>query len=445
MAKVLLIMPSLPRKTSVPYLGQQYLASSLVKDGHEVRCLDLAAARFLGTPGEDIRVVGSWRPDMIGVTLFTQNALAGYRLAERLKGTTRLLLAGGPHPTACPGEPLRFGFDAVARGEGEQAVVAYARKLEGRRTGTRVTDLDALPFPVESLGCYDASSYSEKGVVVPGGMITSRGCPGRCTFCATRVAGRKHRWRSASNVVAEMALLREAHNVSHFSFWDDSFSACRSRVHELCDAIERCPALRGVTWSAITPANTVSTEDLRRMKEAGCVAINFGIESGDETILGNIRKGLTPAQAKAAVTSAKAEGMTTIANFMFGFPGEGVGELDRTLRFMEDISDVADMFNHGGVLVPYPGTVIYDRNHSRYGFTEWWLDPRYLPDEPDMFGMDPDRAQQYLERDGILDLDFFRYTDEVREKIAACVRFKARHNQRYVEKCGRAAMEGKPG
>src|SRR4030042_1274029 len=104
MAKVLLIMPSLPRKTSVPYLGQQYLASSLMRDGHEVRCLDLAAVRFPGTPGEDIRVVESWRPDMIGVTLFTQNALAGYRLAERLKGRTRLLLAGGPHPNACPEE-----------------------------------------------------------------------------------------------------------------------------------------------------------------------------------------------------------------------------------------------------------------------------------------------------------------------------------------------------
>jgi radical SAM superfamily enzyme YgiQ (UPF0313 family) len=300
MAKVLLIMPSLLRKTSVPYLGQQYLASSLMRDGHEVRCLDLAAVRFPEAPGEDIRVVESWQPDMIGVTLFTQNALAGYRLAKKLKGRTRLLLAGGPHPTACPEEPLRFGFEAVARGEGEQAVVAYARGLDAGGTGMRIPDLDALPFPVESLGCYDASSYSEKGVIVPGGMITS------------------------------------------------------------------------------------------------------------------------------------------IANFMFGFPGEGVDELDRTLRFMEEISDVADMFNHGGVLVPYPGTEIYDRNHSRYGFTDWWLDPRYLPDEPDLFEMDPDRAQQYLERDGILDLDFFRYTVEVREKIAGCVRFKARHNQRYVEKCRRA-------
>ncbi|MBI4849357.1 MAG: B12-binding domain-containing radical SAM protein [Nitrospirae bacterium] len=441
MARVFLIMPRLPQKMAAPYLGQQYVASSLLKDGHEVRCLDMAAVHFHGTNEDVVRSVGSWRPDMIGMTLFTWNALAGYRLADMLKGMARLMIAGGPHPTVCPDEPPGYGFDAVVKGEGERSVVEYARRLDGSSgkvspSGPLIppAPLDTLAFPVESLGCYDSDAYSPNGFMAHGGMITSRGCPGRCTFCATYVTGNKHRWRSASNVIEEMVLLREKFSVSHFSFWDDAFTAHRPRVYELCDAIDHSPGLKGVTWGCITPANTVKPDDLRRMKKSGCFAINFGIESGDTRILRSINKGQQPEQVKAAITAAKMEGMTTIVNFMSGFPNEGIDELERTLEFMTDVSGVTDIFNNGGVLVPYPGTEVYNQYHEQYRFTRWWLNENCLREEHGLFNMDADSAQKYLEHDHVLDLDFFRYSDEVREKIAECVRFKAQHNQRYVER-----------
>jgi radical SAM superfamily enzyme YgiQ (UPF0313 family) len=443
-------MPLLPQKVRAPYIGQQYIASSLLKDGHEVRCLDLSAPRFSGRDEDAVVLAESWRPDMIGITLFTQNAARGYRLAEMLRHTTGLLIAGGPHPTVCPDESNSFGFNAVVRGEGEYAVIEYARWLDknARIAPTRdrkghtpeigslsqepIKNLDDLPFPLESYSCFEVQAYSASGMVVPGGMITSRGCPSSCTFCANSVTGRTHRWRSSSNVVAEMIQLRETYGVTHFSFWDDAFTANSQRINDLCKAILCEPALNGITWSCITPANLVKPKVLTQMRKAGCVAINFGIESGDNNILKIIKKGQRPKQVKAVLAAAKAEGMTTILNFMFGFPEEGIKELERTLGLMADLSEQTDIFNNGGVLVPFPGTVIYNCNHEKYGFTRWWLDLNYVPAEPNLFDLDPKIAQKYLEYDSTLDLDFFRYSDEVRDKIAECVLFKAKHNQHFL-------------
>ena len=450
MAKVLLILPGLPQKMGAPYIGQQYIASSLLEDGHQVRCIDLAAACFTGTEDDVVTMAESWSPDMIGMTLFTQNAARGYSLAKRVRSTTRLLVAGGPHATVCPNEVFAFGFHIVVCCEGEHAVVELARWLDKGSKGEprgiagcrirgsigsppgSIENLDDLPFPLESYPCFDAKVYSPMGMVVTGGLITSRGCPARCTFCANYVTGRGHQWRSAANVVAEMIELRKRYNVAHFPIWDDAFTARRCRVVDLCDAIVAETTLQGISWTCNTPANMVNPGDLANMRKAGCVAINFGIESGDHNILKIIKKGQRPDHVKQSLEAAKAEGMTTIVNFMCGFPEEGVKELENTLDLMRLLAEKTDVFNHRGVLVPFPGTDIYDRNHSGYGFTKWWLNPKYVPDEPNFFELDPLEGQKYLEYDPVLDLDFFHYSDKIRDKIAECVLFKAKHNQHFI-------------
>src|SRR5690606_28653091 len=141
---------------------------------------------------------------------------------------------------------------------------------------------------------------------------------------------------------------------------------------------------------------------------------------------------------RAAVAAAKAEGMTTIVNFMFGFPGEGVAQLQRTLDLMVELSGTTDYFNTRGVLVPFPGTALYDRHHAEYGFTGWWLDPAKVVDEPDPFALPPDEVLRQSEVDPTLALDFFHYPDDVRDKIAECVRFKARHNQATIARLSAA-------
>lgn len=460
MAKVLLILPHLPQKMGAPYLGQQYVAACLLEAGHEVRCLDLAAMLWRGSEDDAVQRVAAFDPDIVGMTLFTYNALAGYRLVARLRaeGLGRLYVAGGPHPTVLPEEPIAHGFDVTIAGEGERAIVALARAYEAKDDllgdvlarvrripgsytkdgagppGGFLDDLDALPFPHKSYPTFEAAHYSPLGVISAGGMMTSRGCPARCTFCANYVTGRGYRFRSTAHIIGEMVALQRTHHLTNFPFWDDAFTARRPRLNELCDAILAHEELSGATWSCITPGNMVKPFDLERMREAGCVAINFGLESGDYNILKQIQKGQRPEQVKASVKAAKQAGMVTIVNFMFGFPGEGVTELQHTLDLMVELAEDTDYFNTRGVLVPFPGTAIYDEHVANYDFAGWWLDPDKVRDEPNLFLLDGDASHDAAALDPTLELDFFRYSDPVRRKIAECVAFKANHNRQTIQR-----------
>ena len=442
-------MPQLPQRLGAPYLGQLYLAAALKRAGHTVRAIDLGA-RF--GPSDDsvvLEAVAQERPDAVAMTLFTYSAAAAYRLAGKLSGRVRLLVAGGPHVTVCPLEALKYGFDLAIAGEGEASLVAALDELEAKRgyegvagaywgdeVGRAVTPIEELAClapPHEGLSAFDLSHYWPEGAAeqpIPGGMMTSRGCPARCTFCANYVTGRTFRYRPAADVIAEMVTLTEEYAIATVPFWDDAFTANRPRLRALCEAIIEEPALTETTWTCITPANMVKPVDLALMRRAGCTAINFGIESGDPQVLRQIQKGQRPQQLHDAVRAAKDEGMSTVVNFMFGFPDEGLEGLEATMNLMQSLAPHTDYFNSRGVLVPFPGTPVYEAHHAEYGFTDWWLDPARIPAELDE--QDPVRALAALEHDPALDVDYFNYSDEVRAAISHCVRFKARHNQATV-------------
>ncbi len=461
MARVLLILPHLPQRMGAPYLGQQYVAAALLEAGHEVRCLDAAAVRWTGSTADVVAAALDFDPQIIGLTLFTYNALAAYELTGALRqapGMRAVLVAGGPHTTVRPHEALAHGLDAAIVGEGERALPALADAVEagrwpapipgvctaeGTTPGGFLEQLDTLPWPLTAYGCYEPSWYVANGTVVPGGMMTSRGCPAKCTFCANHVTGRTFRWRSAADVVGEMRALKERWGVGHFSFWDDAFTANRPRLRALCDAMDADPVIRGSTWSCITPANMAREPTLARMAASGCVAVNFGIESGDLATLRSIDKGQRPQHVRDAVAAAHKLGMSTVVNFMFGFPGETVAALQATLDFMAELAPHTEWFNNRGVLVPFPGTPVYERHHVAHGFTDWWLDKRYLADEPNLWALDPRDVQSWLAHDPTLDLGFFPYPPEVRDQIAACVRFKADHNAATVARlqAGQGALQ----
>jgi len=263
--------------------------------------------------------------------------------------------------------------------------------------------------------------------MAPGGILTSRGCPARCTFCANYVTGRSFRYRSPVSVIAEISAWHDRYGLTYFPCWDDALTANSSRLVELCVAMER--ELRfPFAFGAITRANLVTPELLRTMRHAGLNNVNFGVESGDDEILKSIKKGIRTDQVVRALTWAKEEGLVTACNFMLGFPQETPTQLERTLRFMERIAPLVDAFSTMGVVVPFPGTSIYDDFHARHGFTDWWLRPAYsryaAPPPSDDF----ERYYRYYIDDANLDLDFFHYSSEVRDLIRQCLQFKARHN-----------------
>src|SRR5262249_3311236 len=152
-----------------------------------------------------------------------------------------------------------------------------------------------------------------------------------------------------------------------FSFFDDSFAVGRRRVAELC------AALRGlrprVHWTCTAHPAHLDPATLREMKSAGCGGIDIGMEGGDPATLLRIGKGVTVERVLDVLAWCRDLGLHTVVNLMFGWPDETDEELQATLDFMHGAAGLASAFNARGVLVPYPGTPIYDENHERFGFT----------------------------------------------------------------------------
>jgi radical SAM superfamily enzyme YgiQ (UPF0313 family) len=451
--RVILINPPSPEQLGAPLLGQQYLAAALVRHGCEVRVIDAAARYFAHSDDWIVGEARAFGADVVGIALFTRWVWHAYGLAERLRGHVPLLVAGGAHATVRPAETLAHGFDVAVIGEGEETIIQLVDAVAGGRSLGEVpgimfrgrdgapqvgacaqatTDLDTLAFPQLAQGLYDRYWYDPSGrEVIPGGILTSRGCPARCTFCANYVTGRKFRHRRAECVVEELNAYHELTGVSFFPCWDDALTADRTRLMGLCETIER-GARFPLTWSAITRATMVTPALLAAMRRAGLVAVNFGVESGDDQILRAIKKGITIDHVVRALEWAKAEGLHTACNFMLGFPQETPAALERTLRFMERIAPLVDSFSTMGVLVPFPGTPLYEDYHRQYGFTDWWLREEYARYEAPPPIDDFDRFYRHYIDDANLELDFFKYSPDMRELMRECMRYKAEHNLRKM-------------
>jgi radical SAM superfamily enzyme YgiQ (UPF0313 family) len=447
--RVLLVNPPSPERLGSPLLGLQYVAAALVTDGADVRVLDAAARGAAPTMRDIVREAESFQPAIIGISLYTRWVWHAYRLLDDLAAAGRwMLVAGGPHATVRPVEALARGFDVALRGEAERSLPRVVAALDGRdrldaipgavfRTrggeivhgppSALIDELDALPPPHLAQPLFEPSWYGDGGSsVVPGGILTSRGCPARCTFCANYVTGRAFRYRDRGEIAREITAWHEGWGMSFFPIWDDAFTVHRPRLLALCEEFSRLDF--PFAFSAITRANLVTPELLAAMRRAGAVHVNFGVESGDDDVLAAIGKGIRTDQVVRALTWAKDAGLATACNFMLGFPQEDEAALERTLRFMERIAPLTDTFSTLGVVVPFPGTPIYDDHHAAYGFTDWWLREdysRYTPPPP----IDQrDAFYSYYTDDANLDLDFFRYSNGLRHLIRQGLRFKAEHN-----------------
>ncbi len=376
----------------------------------------------------------AFAPDVVGLGLFTRWVWHAYELAEALRGRFPLLVAGGAHATVRAAETLEHGFDAALVGEAEEAIVALVDRLErgedvrGVIVAEPIADLDTVAPALLAQDLFDPAWYDPTGRdVVPGGILTSRGCPARCTFCANYVTGRTFRYRSAGPVVEELNAYHERTGLVFYPCWDDALTANRRRLYELCETIER--EIRfPLQWSAITRANMVNPELLATMRRAGLCHVNFGVESGDDEILRAIKKGIKTDHVRRALVWAKEAGLSTACNFMLGFPQEGPEALERTLTFMEEIAPLVDTFSTLGVLVPFPGTPLYEDYHEAYGFTDWWLREDHARFSAPPPVEDVEAFRRWYIDDANLELDFFRYSEPMRELMRECMRYKAEHN-----------------
>jgi radical SAM superfamily enzyme YgiQ (UPF0313 family) len=216
-----------------------------------------------------------------------------------------------------------------------------------------IENLDTLPFPDRE----SVSHIKYHSIVGATGnlatMITSRGCPFRCTFCD--VPYKRYRQRSLSLVADEVEhCLASGYQEVHF--YDDLFNITPEKVIAFCDEIEQ----RGLRfpWDFRGRVNTATQESLARARKAGCRMISFGVETGTDEGLALLRKDTNIQQVRNVFRWCRELGIRTIADFMIGLPFErSPGDIDRNIDFLLDIDpDYAQI----GVLTLYPNTAVYD-------------------------------------------------------------------------------------
>jgi len=197
-------------------------------------------------------------------------------------------------------------------------------------------------------------------------IMSGRGCPYNCIFCASQnVFGRGMRRRSVQNVMKEIRYLKEKYNIRGLFFLDDTFTVNDNWLKEFCTT------LKGedyrLIWGCQARGDTITEEKLAIMKNAGCVQVDIGVESGNDTILENLHKNEKVEDLRRAFAITKKLGIKTFASFIIGNPGEGIKEIEDTKKFALEIQpDMAGFC----ILVPYPGTPLYDLAKSKNWFTE---------------------------------------------------------------------------
>jgi anaerobic magnesium-protoporphyrin IX monomethyl ester cyclase len=356
-------------------LGLGYLGAVLEKNNIKVDLIDCQVEKL--SDEEIKKEIQKREPTILGATSSTltyKSALRVVRMAKEANPNC-VTVMGGPHVTFWDDKALQEcpDLDVVVRKEGEDTFLELVQRIEANkslhdvlgityrdkgkivRNADRpyIENLDALPFPARHLWPLERLREYEDILY----LITSRGCVYWCEFCATvRMHGRKYRFRNPKNVVDELEFLHKTYGVDKFTFCDDAFTVDRARTEELCREI----LTRGlkVQWNCGTRVDMVTKDLLTKMKAAGCISVWFGVESGTQQVLDEMKKGISVEQTLEVLSWVRELGLKPVPNVLLGFPGETKESAWETIKFAEKLSpdDVA-FYN---LATPFPGTPMYD-------------------------------------------------------------------------------------
>ena len=391
--RVLLINPSYPLEECPRLLVTlPYLAGTLREEGHEVEILDLLLART--TPEKIEDRMARFRPELVGTTSVTLNHHIASFIAEVVrKCDERVPIAmGGPHVSFEIEGSFRDlpALDFIGIGEGEQTMLELAWALEGRmdlrdvrglalRDGERLVrtaprppekELDRIPAPARDL----APMARYLAFEAHASVVTSRGCPRSCIFCSAPAwYGRRVRYRTPSLCVDEIEELAGL-GFRDITIEDDSFTLNRRHLLAICDELVR----RGtdVRWNAFSRVDTITPAIVETMARAGCQALCFGVESGNQEILDLANKGSNLQKVRGAMRMSQAAGITALASFIIGLPGETTETLRKTVAFANELHEEFGSLYGFHILAPFPGSEVRERAED-YGIEILSNDWRY--------------------------------------------------------------------
>jgi len=365
--------------TVLPPLGLAYLGAMLEKHKHKVKILDTQLFNF-GIK-KTVEECKKFSPDIIGIYTLTSSFKLVVKLSKELKKNLNVKIAiGGAHPTIEPIQALKKNdIDFSISGEGEFTFTELLSELEKKNpdflkvkgiafkhkgkiiyNGAKppIKNLDEVPFPARHLlkmNLYKPSPNHYKELPYTT-MTASRGCPYACSFCSSsRIWKQLYRTRSVKNVIEEIKLLKKEYGTKDIGFWDDLWGVNPKWVEEFCDELKKSNL--NISWSCELRVDSANKDLLKKMADAGCWCIFYGIESLDQDILDAINKKVSSRQIIKALEWTKEAGIEIRANFILALPRETPQKVKKMLRELVKIDMEYVKFN---ILTPYPGTQLYD-------------------------------------------------------------------------------------
>jgi radical SAM superfamily enzyme YgiQ (UPF0313 family) len=320
----------------------------------------------------------------VGISCQTALVYSSLELASMIKkirpGT--FIVAGGVHPSIRPLDLLYNGdIDIVVRGEGEETFAEIVKRwlanipvdnvagtsLIAPGGGVRnnpkrplAKDIDVYPMPALDLVPLDKYRISPDLRTGDrfGMVLTARGCPYDCIFCANKLlTERTYRARSVKSVIDEIEYYLKTTGVTQLMIIDDNFTVNRKRTIELCEEFIRRGYPDKFNWWAEARVDCLDQELLNIMKKAGCSILSLGLESGNQRLLDLIKKNITLEKTKEAVKMIKRSGIKSRASFILGLPTETKQETINTIKFAYGLPIDQVRF---AIATPFPGTVLWD-------------------------------------------------------------------------------------
>jgi len=371
----------LDKLEGAPHLGIAYIASYVRKYGgfNDIVIIDKE---------DPVKAMKKQKPDIVGITSVTKEFKLATALADTIKSDFDVpTILGGVHVTELP-HTLPPSFDIGVLGEGEETMLELMKMYEkrgefkkdllkdvrgvafhdnGRILVTEqrpfIEPLDRIPYPARDL--LNMDFYLKPGRTVPDKitvgttMMTSRGCPYNCIFCASPHFWRRTtRFHSPEYVVGEIGMLAEKYKVQSIRIWDDLFTTNIGRLKEIVRLTRAAGLHEKIDFYCYGRANLMTEEVCKLLKQMNVRYLSFGLESGSDKVLGYLKRGtVTAEQNRSAVELCKKFGFVIDATFIFGTPGETREDVQKTFDLMKnDAIDRALAFP----LTPYPGTELWE-------------------------------------------------------------------------------------